>query len=276
MRHFQKSKCMNWYKHAQIVEYLQKEAGWKENVNASVMAFIVMFLLGAFGSGISNINKAYRKLHVSEDEVKAAMQNPNIMEEAQRLASYYKTQGSDQDLINATGIDPKVVMPDTSKQTDTIIQQPLTQPQTITKTDVKRHYMYDAKIMENIIARTIYMEGAGESLNGKKAIASVIYTRGNGDINKMVGEILRSKQFSCWNDLPRSELTSMKRGKGKAWEDCLQIASSIMNGSFSPIIKANHYYNPHKANPSWAYVDRNKSIPRPFKKVDNHHFLFIG
>ena len=39
----------------------------------------------------------------------------------------------------------------------------------------------------------------------------------------------------------------------------MNIASSIMEGTFAPTIKANHYFNPKKANPSWAYFDEAKT-----------------
>ena len=46
---------------------------------------------------------------------------------------------------------------------------------------------------------TIYCEAQGESLEGKTAVASVIYNRAGGDPNKLVGVCLKNKQFSEWN-----------------------------------------------------------------------------
>jgi len=72
---------MYWYKQSQIITQLEKEAGWKENVQYSLMGAIVMFFLG---SGISSVSKRW---NVSEEEITEALQNDYIVNEAKRIVS---------------------------------------------------------------------------------------------------------------------------------------------------------------------------------------------
>lgn len=131
------------------------------------------------------------------------------------------------------------------------------------------------KIQENIIARTIYAEGKGESLEGMNAIASVIFNRGNGTLDGVIDAIKKPKQFSCWNGATESDWTNMKQGKGSSWDAALSIAHSIVNGSFSTDNSWNHYYNPKLANPYWAYNDNSKTTLRPYESIGNHNFLTL-
>jgi N-acetylmuramoyl-L-alanine amidase len=126
------------------------------------------------------------------------------------------------------------------------------------------------KIKENIIARTIYAEGKGESLEGKKAIASVIFNRGNGNIDSIIAVIKKPKQFSCWNSAGESDWNNMKQKSGNSWEESMQIAKSIMNGTFQSSGNWNHYYNPKLCSPSWAY--ENGKIKEHID-IGNHRFL---
>ena len=121
------------------------------------------------------------------------------------------------------------------------------------------------------LARTIYAEAEGESYQGKLAVASVIYNRAKGDTTKMVRVVTARKQFSCW------DARTPVQGKGQAWEDCLEIAQKMIDGSFQPSINANHYFNPKKCSPSWAYLDKAKTRPRPkVASIGNHVFLNIN
>ena len=48
----------------------------------------------------------------------------------------------------------------------------------------------------------------------------------------------------------------MERGKGedfKMWNECVKLADSAFNGTYSPIDSHwNAYYNPDKCSPRWA------------------------
>jgi N-acetylmuramoyl-L-alanine amidase len=125
----------------------------------------------------------------------------------------------------------------------------------------------------DIIAQTIYQEARGESFIGKMAVASVIYNRGKGDVNKMIYEIKRPKQFSCWNGYDWNNY-KMSDIQSKTWEDSKKIAESIVKNQFSPTINSDHYFNPKKCNPYWAYKDpKTKTQPLPYQNIGNHRFL---
>jgi len=119
-------------------------------------------------------------------------------------------------------------------------------------------------ILEMLIACTLFYEAGGESLQGKQAVASVIYNRAqdnSGDIRKV---ILKPKQFSCWNIRKTKQRTKLPQGR--AWNDCQKIAGKIVAGTFKPTISANHYYNPSLCSPSWGKALRGKVT------VGNHTF----
>ena len=43
------------------------------------------------------------------------------------------------------------------------------------------------------------MEARSEGEHGQRAVATVIYNRAHGKVEKMEGVCLKPKQFSCWN-----------------------------------------------------------------------------
>lgn len=123
---------------------------------------------------------------------------------------------------------------------------------------------------EEQVARTLFAEAAGESLEGKKAVASVIWNRAKGNKDNLLHVVKAPRQFSCWNSgMPVA-------GTGNAWKDCLSIAKEMMSGNFTPITKHSHYYAPAKANPKWAYIKTKKGkVLRDHDDIGNHRFLTI-
>ena len=109
----------------------------------------------------------------------------------------------------------------------------------------------------NIVAWTIYCEAGGESLEGKKAVGSVILNRAGGDPEKLVPIVLARKQFSGWNkDNPWKLVvpTSDKDWKyripnvsGKylnRWQECVDIAQQLLDKKFKLTIgNRNSYMN---------------------------------
>lgn len=109
----------------------------------------------------------------------------------------------------------------------------------------------------NIVAWTIYCEAGGESLEGKKAVGSVILNRAGGDPEKLVPIVLARKQFSGWNPNNPWKLvvpTSDKDWKyripnvsGKylnRWQECVDIAQQLVDKKFkSTIGNRNSYMN---------------------------------
>lgn len=112
----------------------------------------------------------------------------------------------------------------------------------------------------NAVARTLYVEGGGESSLGKKYIATAIWNRAGGDVNKIALVCLKPKQFSCWDRIDNAERdgsefkykipdsADLNSKNKKIWEECKELATSMHNGTFEPVNKfITSYYNPKTA-----------------------------
>jgi len=107
----------------------------------------------------------------------------------------------------------------------------------------------------NTIALTIFAEAAGESRDGKIAVASVIWNRAvrwYGSISKLSEVCKARKQFSCWNAKPLlvSNIPKDKASRD-AWKYCLAIAQDMVAGTFTPTTTADHYHADY-VSPSWG------------------------
>lgn len=132
----------------------------------------------------------------------------------------------------------------------------------------------DKKTLEKRIqnvAKTIYTEAAGESYNGKLAVATIIWNRSKQSPWKglTLSQICKQpKQFSGWNNgEPTIKINNPI--DQKAWDESLKIATSMVNGTFKPLASlgsSNQYYNPKKASPSWG--DKMKDVVY----LGNHKF----
>lgn len=133
----------------------------------------------------------------------------------------------------------------------------------------------------NIIARTLYAEAREDGLDGYKHVATVIYNRANGNKADFVNVIKKHLQFSCWNKMTaeewsptkfeeRAPASAAKNAKNeKLWKYAKEYATSMVIGTFKPASKANHYYNPAKASPSWGPKLKN------VKTVGSHKFGYL-
>lgn len=237
----------NWYKNAKIAETIQQEAALKDLVPLIPIGLASALVAVFLGSGIQNAAKRYQVSqeeiqHASQEEIQHALSNPEIVEQV---------KGEMQ------------------------VRQP-SKPQETQKTQKTQEIPsgdFNTNVKENVIARTIYAEGRNEPTEGLMAIATVIYNRGNGNVDNMIQAIKNPKQFSCWNKATSSDWTNMKQGKGTNWGTASNIANSIINGTFQPIGSWNHYYNPKLANPYWGYVDKQKTKLRPHNAIGNHIFM---
>ena len=115
----------------------------------------------------------------------------------------------------------------------------------------------------NVLARTLYMEARGEGVVGMKMVMTVIWNRAGGKAENLSDVCLKPKQFSCWNNISNKSPSTYKiefpkgatsSGSDKdSWEICTRLAQMAFNGTFKPVNEHwNAYYNPDKANPSWA------------------------
>ncbi len=124
-----------------------------------------------------------------------------------------------------------------------------------------------------IVSYTIYAEARGEEYEGKKAVASVIATRAMMLRRTMAEICLHEKQFSSWNnifevpqayvmgaDLNLTDIVARAESYALAWE----LLS--YNRKWD---RYTHFYNPSKANPSWA------AKLEGVKMIGNHVFGFM-
>jgi spore germination cell wall hydrolase CwlJ-like protein len=210
---------------------INQEAGTKETVLSVLLYGLSYIWAGA------TIKEVVEKLNLKEKDVIEAMQNPQLMEIAKEIYEEKPEEKPEEEP-----------------------EEPQSQSHPMTKRQAW---------IENIVARTIYAEGSGESFEDKLAIASVIFNRANGNIEKIVRVIQTPKQFSCWNGASQEDWTNMKQRSGKDWEESKQIAKNIITGNFTPVTKADHYWNPVKANPKWA---QNKN----YEQFGRHRFIQLG
>jgi len=133
---------------------------------------------------------------------------------------------------------------------------------------------YTAFQAANIIARTLFAEARNDGKVGMTAVASVVFNRAEGkakDFANVCKKHSYSKkagkdiyQFSCWNKMTDSDWSpktfkvklpkSVKTGtkEQKLWEQAMEIAASMLSGSFKPITTANMYYNDKICSPEWG------------------------
>ena len=139
----------------------------------------------------------------------------------------------------------------------------------------KKELTQNQKEEKNIIARTLYAEAKGESPEGRRAVASVIWNRGGKNNEGLIRQIKRPRQFSCWNSFDWNQKYEIREFSGEAWDHCNKIAQEMIDGTFSPTVNWNHYYNPKLANPYWAYLDKAKTQLRPHEDIGNHRFMSL-
>lgn len=123
-----------------------------------------------------------------------------------------------------------------------------------------------------VVIGTVWEEAKGEGRAGMQAVLNVIMNRAKGDISKARDEVLKPKQFSIWNNVSDPEGYSIRLAKRAANEESYQIAVQLvdaaMKGKLPDITGgATHYYNPKKANPSWA------NVLQVTKVIGNHKFM---
>lgn len=118
----------------------------------------------------------------------------------------------------------------------------------------------------NCLALNIYHEARGETLNGKLAVASVTMNRVEHHRypNTICNVVQQGIHYINWkgNEMPKRHQCQFSwycDGKSdavyedNAWVESLDIALDVLMGNYTDNTNgATHYYNPNKADPSWA------------------------
>lgn len=120
-----------------------------------------------------------------------------------------------------------------------------------------------------IVAATLWGEARGEGERGMHAVLNVIMNRAKGNFQKARDVVLASKQFSMWNDVSEPAVTAMAmvRNSDDQWLEAVRLVDRASQGNLPDITHgATFYFNPKKANPSWA-----KKMVRT-ARIGNHDF----
>lgn len=112
-----------------------------------------------------------------------------------------------------------------------------------------------------VVAMTLWGEARGEPVEGKMAVASVIFNRaaimarqsdkafGESVIEEMQRVCLAPAQFSCWS---AGVFVQEQPDGGFQWKVCEEIAKDVCGEHFGPLITATHYFAVTIAKPVWA------------------------
>jgi spore germination cell wall hydrolase CwlJ-like protein len=123
------------------------------------------------------------------------------------------------------------------------------------------------------VACTIFAEAKGESLAGKRAVASVIYTRAgdlytggrDGGWQRSLVRTCRAGAFSTWNSGWPKAPDMRQPAQRKAWRESYELARQVVCRTFQPTIQSRDY---HEASirPYWS-----KGMTL-LCQIDNHKF----
>lgn len=119
---------------------------------------------------------------------------------------------------------------------------------------------------------TIYAEAKGETDQGKRAVASVIYTRAGSLMLKKhctweraLEDTCKAGAFSCWNRGWPQSPNMKKSAERDAWYASYNLASELLNKTFTPDIQS-RYYHEASIKPYWS---RGMKL---LCQIDNHKF----
>lgn len=125
-----------------------------------------------------------------------------------------------------------------------------------------------------VVAATLYGEARGEGEAGMQAVLNVIMNRAKQDFDKAKDVVMRPKQFSMWNNVSNPEKASIELAKreknNQVYRNAIKLVDLAMKNKLPDITGgATFYFNPKKANPSWA----NKLVKT--KEIGNHKFYKV-
>lgn len=117
------------------------------------------------------------------------------------------------------------------------------------------------------MSSAIYHEARGEPFDGQAMVALVIMNRAAQDPEKVCAVIHKPKQFSWFNGYHKAKSIKAKVSWFKkmlpkdrdAWLASNIVAFKALNNKLPKSIvtkvgKADHYFNPSKANPVWRHA----------------------
>lgn len=133
----------------------------------------------------------------------------------------------------------------------------------------------------NLLGLLLYLEGRGEPIEGRIAIANVVRNRTRGKLHYF-DVIIATNQFSCLNsndpNYPIAIKTAQVLSQAQIGEipdailrECVFVSQGVVSGFVLDNTKgAKYYFNPSVCRPSWA---AKMAITRV---IGNHQFLREG
>jgi spore germination cell wall hydrolase CwlJ-like protein len=112
------------------------------------------------------------------------------------------------------------------------------------------------------LAENVYHEARGEPLAGQYAVAEVTMNRVASSLfPKSVCEVVHEKR---WDALRKrevgafswTELDSLRQPRGAAWEQAIEVATAVYDGTYTPSVPNALYYHAKYIKPSWAKPNR--------------------
>lgn len=108
---------------------------------------------------------------------------------------------------------------------------------------------------ESIVTETVMMEAASEGLDGMIAVAEVIRNRaikryGIATYETMAKEVLRPKQFSCWNSHKWAKAWLESHGTGESFQRASRAIGEAITGSDT--VKGATHYHTNAVKPYWV------------------------
>jgi len=112
------------------------------------------------------------------------------------------------------------------------------------------------------LAENVYHEARGEPLEGQYAVAEVTMNRVASSLfPKSVCEVVHEKR---WDARRRrnvgafswTEIDSLRQPRGEAWQQALEVATAVYDGTHTPSVPTALYYHAKYIKPSWAKPNR--------------------
>jgi N-acetylmuramoyl-L-alanine amidase len=122
------------------------------------------------------------------------------------------------------------------------------------------------------LAENIYHEARGEPLEGQYAVAQVTLNRVLSPLfPATICEVVHEKRWDAVRDrfvgaFSWTELSSLRRPRGPAWDQALQVAQDAYDDESAPRLQGALFYHATRIEPSWART------MRPVATIGRHVF----
>ena len=112
------------------------------------------------------------------------------------------------------------------------------------------------------LAENVYYESRGEPLDGQYAVAEVTMNRVASSLfPKSICEVVHEKRWDVRRKrdvgaFSWTELESLRKPHGAEWEQALEVAADVFDGTHEPTVPNALYYHAKYIKPRWAKPNR--------------------